>query len=84
MERVDYILLNHSHCDCIDLGYFAKKFDPMVICPQNAAYEVAKAFDIPFTSIFAVGNQERYEFDDFTLHTVRGSHMPQGFVYSTI
>lgn len=85
VERVDYLILNHSHCDhLIDLGYFVHKFNPLVICHQCAAYELAKAFDIPFTSIYPVGDQEMHAFEDFTLYTFHGSHMPQDFIYSSM
>ena len=85
INRVDYLILNHTHCDhIIDVGYFVHKFNPIVICPQGASYELAKAFDIPFTSIYPVGNQEKHEFEDFTLYTIQGSHMPQKFVYSSM
>lgn len=85
VEQVDYIIINHSHCDhIIDLGYYVKKFNPIVICHECVAYELAKSFDIPFTSICPVSDRQSYDFADFTLHTCLGSHMPQDFVYSTM
>lgn len=85
IERVDYLIINHSHCDhIIDLGYFAKKFNPLIICPEMAVYDLAKVFDIPFTSFYPVGAGEVHEFPDFTLNTIHGCHMPQPFTYSNM
>lgn len=85
IERVDYLIINHSHCDhVIDIGTIANKFNPIIICHQSIAYNLAKSFDLPFTSIFAVGDQEKYEFEDFELFTFHGSHMPMNFRYSNM
>lgn len=85
LKQVDYIIINHTHCDhLIDLGYFMKKFNPLLICHEAVAYELARAFDIPFTSIYAVGSQCSYEFEDFSLQTLNAMHMPQDFVYSNM
>lgn len=85
VKKVDYLIINHSHCDhIIDLGYFAKKFNPLIICPETVAYELAKAFDIPFTSFYPAGAGEEHVFPDFTLHTIHGCHMPQDFTYSNM
>lgn len=84
VEAADYILVNHTHVDhVVDLGYYAKKFGSMVICHNSVAYEIARAFDIPYTQIFPVGNNETYQFDDFMLQTFHGTHNSQpDFCYS--
>lgn len=85
VERVDYLILNHTHCDHIsDVEYYIKKFNPMVICHEAVAYELAKAFDIPFTSVYAVGSEETHEFLDFKMETLHGTHNEQGMKYSTM
>ena len=85
IDRLDYMIINHTHCDhIIDFKYLAEKHKPLIICPETVAYELARAFDVPFTSFYPVGAGETHEFPEFTLSTLHGCHMPQPFTYSNM
>lgn len=77
LEGCDYILLNHSHIDHIlHVPDLYKRFRPLIICDTRFAFELSKAFDIPFGSIFPIQEGGEYVFDDFRLNVFPALHNP--------
>lgn len=75
IEGADYIILNHTHFDHdMDTGRVWEKFHGRVICQKEVAMEVAHFFDIPYSSIYAVGEECTYYLPEFTLQTFHGLH----------
>jgi len=75
ISGADYIILNHTHFDHdMDTGKLWNKFHGRVICQKEVAMEVAHFFDIPYSSIYAVGEECTYFLPEFTLQTFHGLH----------
>lgn len=75
LEGADYIIINHTHGDHImDVGEVCKRFGSVVICHERCALELADFFDIPYTSVFPVSTNDRYDFGDFVLDCYHGMH----------
>ncbi|MBS6642118.1 MAG: MBL fold metallo-hydrolase [Clostridiaceae bacterium] len=75
VEGADYIILNHTHFDHdMDVGKVWDKFHGRVICQKEVAMETARFFDIPYSSIYAVGEECTYYLPEFTLQTFHGLH----------
>ena len=75
LEKVDYIILNHTHFDHdMDTGNVWEKFHGRIICQKEVAMEVAHFFDIPYSSIYAVSEGCTYYFPQFTIKTYHGLH----------
>lgn len=71
----DYIILNHTHFDHdMDTRRLWDRFHGRVICQKEVAMEVARFFDIPYSSIYAVGEECTYYLPEFTLQTFHGLH----------
>lgn len=71
----DYIILSHTHYDHTkDVGYLEKKFNSKVIVGAMSARALALYYDIHPDHLYAVVPQERYDFDDFSLHVFRSKH----------
>lgn len=76
----DYIILNHVHGDHSNLiGELWNRFYGRVLVPADCAVEVAKAFDIPYATIYPLYPGNTYYFDDFTLKTYPGAHDNRAF-----
>lgn len=79
ITRVDYVILTHSHFDHDrELGYFVKKFDPLVFCGAMSAEAVLKYHRIPYDSIIPVFPGQRFTMEDFTLEFWAAKHNPSG------
>lgn len=75
ISGADYIILNHTHFDHDkDTGKIWNRFHGRVICQKEVAMEVAHFFDIPYSSIYAVGEECTYYLPEFTLQTFHGLH----------
>ena len=75
MTGADYIILNHTHFDHdMDVRRIWDCFHGRVICQKEVAMEVARFFDIPYSSIYAVGEECTYYLPEFTLQTFHGLH----------
>ncbi len=75
LERVDYILITHTHFDHIpDVGAVFEKYHPLVIAHHGCARELGMYFNIPFTYIYPVEFDGTYTLEDFTLKTHHGRH----------
>lgn len=78
LEGADYVFLNHTHGDHIqNLQEVYDRFKSTVITHSAVAAELAKAFDIPLTSIYPVDFEGTYYFDGFSLKTHHGTHHSQ-------
>ena len=76
----DYIILNHVHGDHSNLvGELWNRFYGRVLVPADCAVEVAKAFDIPYATIYPLYPGNTYYFDEFTLKTYPGAHDNRAF-----
>lgn len=75
LTGADYIILNHTHFDHdMDVRRVWDRFHGRVICQKEVAMEVARFFDIPYSSIYAVGEGCTYYLPEFTLETFHGLH----------
>lgn len=75
LTGADYIILNHTHFDHdMDVRRIWDCFHGRVICQKEVAMEVARFFDIPYSSIYAVGEECTYYLPEFTLQTFHGLH----------
>lgn len=76
----DYIIMNHVHGDHSNLvGELWNKFYGRVLCPAECCAEVAKAYDIPYATMYPLHPGNTYHFDDFTLKTYPGAHDNRAF-----
>ena len=76
----DYILLNHVHGDHSNLvGELWNRFYGRVLVPADCAEEVAKAYDIPYATIYPLYPGNTYYFGDFTLKVYPGAHDNRAF-----
>lgn len=78
VERCDYILVSHTHFDHVDdLKYLMEKFpDARLIVPDMSCLSLVihNNFNPLRMNIILVGDNDRLEFDDFTLDCYRGKH----------
>lgn len=80
LTGADYIILNHVHGDHSNLvGQLWNRFYGRVLVPADCAVEVARAFDIPYATIYPLYPGNTYYFDDFTLKTYPGAHDNRAF-----
>lgn len=78
LEGADYVFLNHTHGDHIlNLQEVYDRFHSTVITHSATAMEVAKAFDIPLTSIYPVDFDSTCYFDGFRMDFYHGTHHAQ-------
>lgn len=76
LERVDYILINHSHADHIaTLDALYAKFEPIVFCHPIIAMELCERMNIPFSKIIPIDNDMSYDFGAFRLETYLAKHV---------
>lgn len=76
IDACDYVLINHTHGDHVwSLGKVFKKFNPRVLVNADAAYYLAKVYDIDNPlRIFPLQYDHDYDFGDFRLHTYPAQH----------
>ena len=75
LEKVDYVIINHTHGDHIgSLKETYNLYKPRVLCHASVAFEIAKDEDVPQRMIFPFENEKEYIFDDFKLATITGRH----------
>ena len=74
VRRADYILITHGHPDhALDAGYIARKTGAVIIGHETAA-NLARAYDVPDSSLITVIGGEDYEFGDFSLRVIPNIH----------
>ena len=75
IERVDYILVTHTHYDhTSDIGYLVEKFGCKLLVGELSAQDLCRCFNLPYSCIYPVGADETFEFPDVTFHCFRGKH----------
>ena len=78
LGRVDYVIISHTHFDHIpDVGSVFEMYHPLIIAHYGCARELGEFFNIPFTYIYPVEFDGRYEFGEFALQTFHGRHNPR-------
>jgi L-ascorbate metabolism protein UlaG (beta-lactamase superfamily) len=74
VKRADYIVITHGHSDhALDAGYISRRTGATVIGHETAA-NLARAYDVPDSSLITVIGGEDYEFDDFSLRVIPNIH----------
>lgn len=74
VPRADYILITHGHSDhALDAGVISRRTGAVIIGHQTAA-NLARAYDVPDTSLITVIGGEDYEFGDFSLRVIPSIH----------
>ncbi len=74
VPRADYILITHGHSDhALDAGYIARRTGAVVIGHETAA-NLARAYDVPDSSLITVIGGEDYDFGDFSVRVIPNIH----------
>lgn len=74
VSRADYVLITHGHSDhALDAGYIARKTGAVIIGRETTA-NLARAYDVPETSLITVVGGEDYDFEDFSLKIIPSVH----------
>lgn len=74
VQRADYIVITHGHSDhALDAGYISRRTGAVIIGHETAA-NLARAYDVPDSSLITVIGGEDYEFGDFSLRVIPGIH----------
>ena len=75
----DYVILTHAHFDHDrELGYFVKKFNPLVFCGALSAEAVLKYHNIPYDNIVPVFPGQSFTLKDFSIEFWAAKHNPSG------
>lgn len=83
LEKVDYIIINHTHGDHIlKLEEVYQKYHPIVIIHSPMAYDLALTHEINLSDIYPVDFGGTYYFDGFQIRTFHGTHHPVRNTYS--
>ena len=70
VDKVDYVVINHTHGDHV--GYLKEIYDmyqPVILCHNAAAYRLCKDLDIPFTSVIPFQYDQTLDFGSFKMTT---------------
>lgn len=79
LERVDYVLISHTHFDHIlDLDIIRRRFAPQVYVGHLSAVALADYFDLPGCQINLCYPNETYLLGDARLTCLRGKHTSLG------
>jgi len=74
VRKADFILITHGHPDhALDAGYISRRTGAVIIGHETAA-NLARAYDVPDTSLITVIGGEDYEFGDFSLKVIPNIH----------
>ncbi len=74
IDRADYILITHGHSDhALDAGYISRRTGAVIVGHETAA-NLARAYDVPDSSLITVIGGEDYEFGDFSLRVIPNIH----------
>jgi L-ascorbate metabolism protein UlaG (beta-lactamase superfamily) len=74
VKRADYIVITHGHPDhALDAGYISRRTGAVIIGHETAA-NLARAYDVPDSSLITVIGGEDYEFGDFSLRVIPNIH----------
>jgi reactive intermediate/imine deaminase len=74
VQRADFILITHGHPDhALDAGYISRRTGAVIIGHETAA-NLARAYDVPDSSLITVIGGEDYEFGDFSLRVIPNIH----------
>lgn len=82
LEGCDYVFVNHTHLDHVaSLGRVYERFEPLTLCHQRVALDLAQEYDIPYLDVLPYGDGQSYTLDDFQITIVPGRHNDIGRVY---
>jgi reactive intermediate/imine deaminase len=74
VPRADYILITHGHSDhALDAGYISHRTGAVIIGHETAA-NLARAYDVPDSSLITVIGGEDYDFGDFSVRVIPNIH----------
>lgn len=74
VPRADYILITHGHSDhALDAGVISRRTGAVIIGHETAA-NLARAYDVPDSSLITVIGGEDYEFGDFSVRVIPNIH----------
>ena len=74
ITRADYILITHGHSDhALDAPYIARRTGAVIVGDETAA-NLARAYDVPDSSLITVIGGEDYDFGTFSLRVIPNIH----------
>ncbi len=74
VPRADYILITHGHSDhALDAGDISRRTGAVIIGHETAA-NLARAYDVPDSSLITVIGGEDYDFGDFSVRVIPNIH----------
>jgi reactive intermediate/imine deaminase len=74
VRRADYIVITHGHSDhALDAGYISQRTGAVIIGHETAA-NLARAYDVPDSSLITVIGGEDYQFTNFSLRVIPNIH----------
>jgi reactive intermediate/imine deaminase len=74
VRRADFVVITHGHPDhALDAGYISRRTGAVIIGHETAA-NLARAYDVPDSSLITVIGGEDYEFGDFSLRVIPNIH----------
>lgn len=78
IQKVDYILVHHSHFDHLsDVPYIAKKTGAKVIGTETTT-NILRAYGIPDDQLYTVKGGEDYQFENFSVRVIPSLHSALG------
>ena len=74
VPRADYLLITPGHSDhALDAGYISRRTGAVIIGHETAA-NLARAYDVPDSSLITVIGGEDYDFGDFSVRVIPNIH----------